>query len=432
MVKYGTFAYILAHFSANIQQNRNIVMGKSTLRLDTRRALKDGTYPIQIVVGHGTNIYLSTGIYASISEWDNLTKQFVGKGNKRVNNILATMLASITARIFELKENGQWQKLSRPQIKQMLTNLDLISPTVDVPTLGMAFDNLEDVKSESTRQIVVNARKKLVAFCGDLNNIQFNDISRVWLDDFYKSMATLSVNSKSLYMQILRKAIYWAIDREYTTNNPFRHYHIKSEETRMRVLPIEKMRTLLNLDLQYRYGEYRDLFMLTFYLIGINTVDLSKLTEDNIRNGRLEYRRAKTNKLYSIKIEPEAEEIIKRYRGKKHLLSFFDKHKNYKTFRGLVNEALSRIGPVAVNERGLAIKSENKRAIMQPLEKDLTIYWARYSWATYAADLEIPKDTISEALGHSHGAKVTGVYIKYNRDKVDEANRKVIDYVLGK
>ena len=78
----------------------------------------------------------------------------------------------------------------------------------------MAFDNLEDVKSESTRQIVVNARKKLVAFCGDLNNIQFNDISRIWLDDFYKSMTTLSVNSKSLYMQILRKAIYWAIDRE--------------------------------------------------------------------------------------------------------------------------------------------------------------------------------------------------------------------------
>ena len=31
-------------------------MAKSTLRLDTRRALKDGTYPVQIVVGHGTNI----------------------------------------------------------------------------------------------------------------------------------------------------------------------------------------------------------------------------------------------------------------------------------------------------------------------------------------------------------------------------------------
>lgn len=405
-------------------------MAKSTLRLDTRRALKDGTYPIQIVVGYGTNIYLSTGIYATREEWNELTKQFVGMGSKRVNNILTTMLASVTTRIFELRENGQWQKLTRPQIKQMLTNLDLTAPTVGAPTLGMAFDKLEDVKSENTRQIVINARKKLVAFCGDLNNIRFNDISRIWLDDFYKSMTTLSINTKSLYMQVLRKAVYWAIDREYTSNNPFRHYRIKSEETRMRVLPIEKMRTLLSLDLKYRYGEYRDLFMLTFYLIGINTVDLSKLTEDNIRNGRLEYRRAKTNKLYSIKIEPEAEEIIRRYKGKKHLLNFFDNHKSYRTFRGLANEALSRIGPFAIDNKGQVLKSESNRAIMQPLEKDLTIYWARYSWATYAADLDIPKDTISEALGHSHGAKVTGVYIKYNRDKVDEANRRVIDYVL--
>lgn len=407
-------------------------MAKSTLRLDTRRALKDETYPIQIVVGHGTNIYLGTGVYAKISEWDNLTKQFTGKNNKRINNILGAMLATITTRIYELKEKGQWQKLSRRQIKQMLTNLDLSSPTIDIPTLGMAFDYLADVKSESTRSIVINARKKLTAFCGDLNNIQFDDISRSWLDDFYKSMSTLSINSKSLYMQILRKAIYWAIDRDYTTNNPFRHYHIKSEETRMRVLPVEKMRKLLNLDLQYRYGEYRDLFMLTFYLIGINTVDLSKLTMDNVVNGRIEYRRAKTNKLYSIKIEPEAADLLEKYKGKNHLLNFFDRHKNYKAFRGLVNEALSRIGEPAKDNKGRILRSENKRIIMQPLEKDLTIYWARYSWATYAAELEIPKDTISEALGHSHGAKVTGVYIKYNRDKVDEANRKVIDYLLGK
>lgn len=45
-------------------------------------------------------------------------------------------------------------------------------------------------------------------------------------------------------------------------------------------------------------------------------------------------------------------------------------------------------------------------------------------------ELDIPKDTISEALGHEYGSRITGVYIKYNRDKVDEANRKVIDYIL--
>ncbi len=49
----------------------------------------------------------------------------------------------------------------------------------------------------------------------------------------------------------------------------------------------------------------------------------------------------------------------------------------------------------------------------------------------FTVDLDIPKDIISEALGHKHGSTVTGVYIKYSLDKVDAANRKVIDYFLG-
>jgi hypothetical protein len=47
--------------------------------------------------------------------------------------------------------------------------------------------------------------------------------------------------------------------------------------------------------------------------------------------------------------------------------------------------------------------------------------------------LDIPEDTISLALGHSTtGAEVTKVYIRYNHKKVDDANRRVIDYALGK
>lgn len=44
-------------------------MAKSKLRLDTRRALKDGTYPVQIAVGYGSNIYLATGIFLSANDW---------------------------------------------------------------------------------------------------------------------------------------------------------------------------------------------------------------------------------------------------------------------------------------------------------------------------------------------------------------------------
>lgn len=59
----------------------------------------------------------------------------------------------------------------------------------------------------------------------------------------------------------------------------------------------------------------------------------------------------------------------------------------------------------------------------------LTTYWARHSWATIAASLDIPKETIAAALGHSSHT-VTDIYIEFDYRKVDEANRRVLNWVL--
>lgn len=66
---------------------------------------------------------------------------------------------------------------------------------------------------------------------------------------------------------------------------------------------------------------------------------------------------------------------------------------------------------------------------MSPLFPELTTYWARHSWATIAASLDIPKETIAAALGHG-GNTVTDIYIDFDAKKIDEANRRVIDWVL--
>ncbi len=402
-------------------------MAKSTLRLDTRRPLKDGTYPVQIVVGYGTNIYLSTGIYVAPDEWDSVTKRCTGKGAKKLNDVLTTLLTSVGSRIFDLMENGQWRKLTRPQIKEMLTNLDLDKPTIGVPSIYDLIQKTLEGRASGTKYIAKTAIIRLNKFCGDSTKLYCEQITPVWIDDYYTSLSDLKVNTRAAYLKVIKRAVNYALDRDITANNPFRHYRIKTEDTRMRVLPIEKMRTLVNLETRYHYTEYRDMFMLSFYLIGINLADLAGLTADSLVNGRIEYRRAKTGKLYSIKVEPEAMAIIDRYRGKDHLLSMFDRCTNVKAYQGTLDNALARIGVPDGDE-----KHKNGQRKMIPIDKKLTWYWARYSWATYAAELDIPKDTISEALGHNHGAKVTGIYIKYNRDKVDAANRKVIDYVLKK
>ena len=70
------------------------------------------------------------------------------------------------------------------------------------------------------------------------------------------------------------------------------------------------------------------------------------------------------------------------------------------------------------------------KKIRWPLFPELTTYWARHTWATIAASLDIPNETIAAALGHGYGNRITAIYIDFDRRKVDKANRRVIDWVL--
>lgn len=397
MVSLGTF---FSKFSAND-------MAKSTLRLDTRRALQDGTYPVQIKVGYGTNLYLSTGIYLAKEDWDTGLQICTGKQSRSVNNILRTLLTSVSNRILELKETGQWGKLTGAQLREMLTNLSLTAPTVGIPTLGDYLEKVRALKSPNTQKSYDNTMSKLRGYC-DPGQVRFTDMSFAWFEAFIKYMEDggLKRNTVAKYLKCIKTVIRYAEDDGIEINKAYTKVNSRSEtDTPMRNLPIETLRRLRDTEIKGKTAVYLDAFMLSFYLIGINMADLLALPKNCVVNGRLQYKRAKTGKNYSIKIEPEAQAIIDKYPGKNHLLSFGEK---CSCFRYNCNDLLGK------------------------LENGLTWYWARYSWANYAVDLDIPKDTISEAMGHKHGSTVTGIYIKYSLNKVDVANRQVIDYLNEK
>ena len=69
-------------------------------------------------------------------------------------------------------------------------------------------------------------------------------------------------------------------------------------------------------------------------------------------------------------------------------------------------------------------------ANLQSIIQNITTYWSSHSWATIAASLDIPDDTISLALGHAGANSTTSIYIERDMRKVDAANRRFIDYVL--
>src|SRR5690606_28470806 len=126
----------------------------------------------------------------------------------------------------------------------------------------------------------------------------------------------------------------------------------------------------------------RNIFLFSFYTIGMAIVDIAFLKVENIRKGRILYKRRKTGKHYDIKITPVAQAIIDYYLGKKpgeiepdtyifpfELEGLPDEESRIRKIKSktrTVNEFLTKIG----RECGI--------------EEKLTTYVARHSWATIA------------------------------------------------
>lgn len=164
-----------------------------------------------------------------------------------------------------------------------------------------------------------------------------------------------------------------------------------------------------------------DLWMLSLYLCGANSVDL--LLHAPLDGNRYEGRRQKTGQRYDIIVTKEAAEIIERWKGKGYMLCPMDTNKSVKNFRRNWNDGLQNIGRDYRPHYGYRVKAEDA-----PFA-GLTTYWARHTWATIAASLDIPKEVIARCLTHSWGQTVTDTYIDFDWKKVDDAVKKVVDYI---
>ena len=226
-------------------------------------------------------------------------------------------------------------------------------------------------------------------------------------------------------IQILKFVFNRAIEDELTDKFPFRGVSVKNEQTKKRCLSLEQLRAIRDFKLAGKKAMYRDCFMLSFYLIGINISDLLFLPKTSLKNGRIIYKRNKTGKLYDIKVEPEAMEIIARHKSRKkdRLLSFLEEGDATIT-NTFANNLTRHLRTIGEKER------HSYYVTVHPIEEGITSYWSRHTWATMASELDIPMEVIGRSLGHSlWDNAVTSTYIKYDTKKIDEANRKVIDYL---
>lgn len=400
-------------------------MAKLSLYLDTRYMAK-GKYPIRICVSHrGQNAVYTLGVSIEEQYWQPPTKEsegFVKKtlpGYKTYNNHIRTIFQKFEEQLFIIEQKQMLYAF--PTAKSLKNYIVSIIEGRNESTFLEFFKKvIESRTAEGTKKLFRETYSKLLDFTGG-DDFSFEQVTPKWLDNFYDFMNG-SVNYKSIHLRNIRTAYNLAIRNDIAKYDtyPFRKYKIRKEKTAKRSLTIDQLADICDMDLLEHQIRYRDLFMLMFYLIGINIVDLLHLTSENLQGDRLVYKRRKTGRIYTLKLEMEALTLIQRYRGEKYLLNFLD-NAAYESMVSRINKNLKELGTTHIlNYHGKKEKPTEYRF--------LSTYYARHTWATIAAYLDIPKETIAAALGHG-GNDVTDIYINFDQTKVDAANRKVIDFL---
>ena len=392
----------------------------TSIYLDTRHtpageSKSTATYPIKIAITKGgSTAYLPTGIKVKIANWKN--GKIIGLADRAsLNTHLQSIQSNVMNIILECRAKGLYANKTASEIKNDVAKR--IGESEAPVNLFMSYyDNFAERRtSDRTKEIYRVTGRKIRALIPKADKIPIEDIDLNWLEDLDELLIAKGNNpsTRSIDFRNIRAVVRDAKTHKLIKENPFEEFNVPTGESPDRALTIEQLRTLVNAEIRPWEQKYLDFFVLSFMLIGINTEDL--LHARCLENGRLDYTRAKTGRKMSIKVEPEALEIIERYKGQKYLLNILDTYSSTHNWTAKVDKNLKEIS----KRNGLP---------------EVTMYWARHTWATLAnIDLEIELGTVSSALGHQPPKKVTLIYIKKkDYSRVDVANRKVIDYLLSK
>ena len=236
----------------------------------------------------------------------------------------------------------------------------------------------------------------------------------------YMRSHDLSLNTVSFHFRILRAVYHKAVDMGLTADcRPFRKVYTGIPRTSKRALTLPEIKRIKELTLgepQLRFS--RDLFLFSIYTRGMSFVDMVYLRKDDIKNGVLTYKRHKTGQMLSISWEACMREIASRYSRKDSpyllpsILKENGKERNqYRHVQWKVNKALKVI------------------ACRARVDRQLTMYCARHSWATIARQLNVPIEVISKGMGHTN-ERTTEVYLKsIDIQTVDRVNRLIINTI---
>lgn len=393
----------------------------ATLKLTIFKAkvLKNGKHKIRIALCHkGETCYI-------------LTRYLIDSENQFKNGLIQKRPdASMMNMHLRSLLNAYQEKLNEVQNQSMYTCRqlkDIISRNVRTSESS----TFKSVSTEYIKELIMDGRDKYASiirlsekyFCeflrGDIALMDITPELIAGFSKFLKRNKCLSVATEGTVMRHIKVIINQGVKRRMVNYSvhPFIDYIIPASPVREIDISLEAFnRIRLATPKEKKYHVAHDLFCLSFYLGGINLIDLLQI--DFRDTEVLEYVRTKTKntaigtRTISFTIPEEAKGIIKEWMNKNTGRLDFGYKFSYPNFSRYLTRSLASLA----KKLGITEK--------------VVYYSARKSFAQYASEIGIPDGIIDYCLGHSDKSKgVIRYYTKVRQKQADMAISRVIDYV---
>jgi integrase len=384
--------------------------------------LKNHELPLKIrICKNRKTRYISLNVSTKAEHWDfeNNRPKDNSPDKELLDKLIAQKISEIRSKIVELKSENK--DFTSSSLVSIVANPN--PPKTVAELFKSHIQTLKEDKRTRYMQSVQQVYNCMREFNGHLD-IYFSDIDTVWLKKYESWLRKKgnATNTIGLKFRTLRMVFNLAIEMKLVKPEfyPFRKYKVSRlhQNTAKRAITKGEIQSIIHYksDKDSFYTRLAiDLFTFSYYMGGINFVDMAHLTEKNIIDNKLVYYRKKTGKLISLPIQRMA------------LLSLVDYKKNHEN-SGYLFPILSKGHRTEVqiqNRIHKVITKVNRelKSIGKELNIpiNLTTYVARHSYATILKRAGVATSVISETLGHS-SEKVTQIYLdSFEKKQIEKA-----------
>lgn len=378
---------------------------------------KDGTHKIRVALGHKQETrYIVTRF--KVDNLSNLKNgQVVGCANASIINVkLRNILNDYQERIDHIKGIDLYDC---GQLRDVLAKSSIVLSISTFQAVAKRYITELDEDGRHNYSILIerNSRYFTEFTKGDFLLSEITPTIIANYARFLRNTKKLGETSVGMAMSRTRTIINRA-KREQLVKydvDPFEYYSIQAAPERELDISVEdliKIRDSQPKEKKLRVA--RDLFCLSYYLGGINLIDLLSIDFRNAK--QIEYIRTKSrntkqgDKRISITIPDEAKPIVREWMNKNTGRLDFGYKFTYSNFSRYLTRCIAELA-----------KKLN-------IERKVVYYSARKSFVQHGFEIEIPLEVLEYCIGQSMKTnRPIYNYLKIMRRHADSAIRKILD-----